>query len=237
MGCTGSGHLTPQSEVDRIGAMESKDYLGVGLYTMSDAARILKVPRRTLARWVEGYSYHSATGKHFYKPVLDSNQDGVLTFGDLIELRYIKGLRKLGVKLDVIRRVSEKYRKEWQVQYPLATRRFGTDGKSLLLVIDEHTWSDSLTGQLASFFTELQGQIVFCDDTTKEWRPLGIERSIVINPQLAFGKPIEERSGAHTYVLAKAYKVEKDAKKVADWYETSAEAVMDAVRYEHQLSA
>ena len=83
------------------------EFVGVGLYTISEAAKLLRSSPRTIRRWVEGYDYrrngekvHSAP---LWRPDL-SIEDGVeLSFRDLIELRFISAFTDLGLSIRTIR--------------------------------------------------------------------------------------------------------------------------------------
>jgi uncharacterized protein (DUF433 family) len=207
--------------------------LGVGLYSMVEAARLLKTPRRTLSRWVEGYVCELHEGSKQYAPVIKREDEAALTFGDLVELMYVRGFRNAGVHLDIIRRTASKYRQEWSTPYPLATKRFATDGRGLLLQ-EGDAWRQALSGQLQAFLDELGKQLVHVGDLTSEWRPLGTERHVVLDPDRAFGKPIDDVSGAHTFLLAQAFEAGATAKKLAWWYDTTEQAVLDAVEFERR---
>lgn len=214
--------------------MKSADSLGVGLYSLVEAARLLSTPRRTLARWVEGYVQQLRNGTKHYRPVVDCDDEASLTFGDLIELMYVRGFRNAGVPLPEIRDASAKYRNVWDTAYPLATKRFATDGRNLL--IQEGTdWAHALSGQRKAFFEEIGKQLVHIGDLTSEWRPLGRDRAVVLHPDRSFGKPIEDRSGAHTFLLYQAVQGGAAVEEVAWWYDTLPAAVTDAVNYERQL--
>ena len=215
--------------------MTSTDSLGVGLYSVVEASRLLGTPRRTLSRWVEGYVQELRGGTKHYAPVLDRDQDSALTFGDLVELMYVRGFRSADVNLGVIRQAASKFRQEWGTQYPFATERFAVEGKELLIAQGE-AWQNALTGQQKARFDEIGKLLVHKGDLTTEWRPLGRDHQVVLNPERAFGKPIDALSGAHTYVLAQAAS-EKNFKEVAWWYGTTEGAVEDAVKFEMSLRA
>lgn len=211
--------------------MAPRDSLGVGLYSIVEAARLLATPRRTLARWVEGYVRELRVGAKHYTPIIDRVDDASLTFGNLIELMYVRGFRTCGVPLSEIRDVSAKYRTAWDTAYPLASKRFATDGRKLLIQ-EGDDWEHALTGQQQAFFEEIGSQLVHVGDLASEWRPLGRDRSVVLDPDRAFGKPIEDRSGAHTFVLYSAVEAGATVDDVAWWYGTETQSIRDAVAYE-----
>lgn len=202
---------------------------------MGEAARLLRTPRRTLSRWMEGYVRKLRGGPKSYLPVIDWEDGSALTFGDLVELMYVRGFRNGGVALDDIRRAARKYREEWSTPYPLATKRFATDGRDLLIGEGDH-WRHALTGQHKAFFYELGARLVHTGDLTTEWRPLGQDRGVLLNPERSFGKPIDDLSGAHTFVLAQAATSGDTPERIAWWYGTTATAVLDAVKFEDEIS-
>mgnify|MGYP001809627600 CR=1 FL=1 len=209
--------------------------LGVGLYSYPEAARLLRISRKTLDRWVRGYSLQLRSGQKAYQPVLGTPVDSfTLTFGELVELLYVRGFRNEQVPLQLIREVSEKFRGEWQTPYPFATKRFALHGRSLLLQQGD-AWVEALSGQQVAFMLELGRQLTHQGDFALEWRPLGEGSPVLLSPARAFGKPIDENSGAHTYVLADAFGQASSADQVAWWYGTSEEAVLAAVRFESEL--
>lgn len=216
--------------------MDNDSTLGVGLYSLAEAARLLKTPRRTLSRWVEGYVQELRSGPRSYSPILEPKNEPLLTFGDLVELMYVRGFRNEGVRLDHLREASARFRNEWNVPYPLATKRFATDGKELLCNLGGD-WLNALTGQHQAFFDDIGRQLVHTGDLTSEWRPLGQDRAVVLDPDRAFGKPIDDHSGTHTYVLAQAVSKNHDAKEVAWWYGTTPESVRDAQEFEERWLA
>jgi hypothetical protein len=73
--------------------------LGVGIYSRSEAARLLKMTPSRVTRWIRGYCYSLAyaSKRHAQPPVIRSTSpevDGafVLSFLDLMELRDIRVL-------------------------------------------------------------------------------------------------------------------------------------------------
>lgn len=216
--------------------MPNDETLGVGLYSLAEAARLLRTPRRTVSRWVDGYVQVLQSGPREYAPVIASDDYSALTFGDLVELMYVRGFRDAGVGLDMIRTTAAKFRNEWDTRYPLATERFATDGRSLLLGLGGD-WKHALTGQHMAFFDELGTQLVHLNNLTAEWRPLGVDHLVLVNPDRSFGKPIEAGSGAHTYVLAQAAAGSEDIDSVAWWYGTTTQGVKDASQFEEQYKA
>jgi len=206
----------------------------IGLYSIGDAARLLKTERRTLARWVQGYTENLKSEVKAYAPVIAGGRDSLLTFGDLIELMYVKGFRERRVELETIRQVSAKYSKQWETEYPFATKRFAIGAREILLQ-ESDEWSECLSGQGFVFADRIAEQLVHTGDLASEWHPLGRDRAVVVDPRRSFGKPIDTNSGTSTYVLYKATEGGDSAESVAWWYGTNVESVLDSREFEISL--
>lgn len=215
--------------------MSDQETFGIGLYSVADASRLLRTPARTVSSWVRGYVRQLRSGPKAYAPVLPRAQAAFLTFADLVELMYVRQFRIGGVPLGQIRDVSVRFRMEWNQPYPLATKRFATDGRKLLLN-ETGAWRGALDGQAVAF-DDLVSQLVHVGDLASEWRPLGRERAVLLNPERAFGRPVEDRSGAQTYLISTALLAGDSAEQVAWWYGTSLEAIQDCGRFEAQFHA
>ena len=137
--------------------MTNGQSLGVGLYSRVEAARLLRTPLRTLSRWVDGYVCELRGGRKAYGPVIGRQENlDVLSFGDLVELMYVRGFRNAGVQLAELRDAGMRVRREWDTPFPLATKKFATDGKHLL-VASGPSWREALSGQFKAFSTTLCG--------------------------------------------------------------------------------
>jgi len=210
-------------------------HLGVGLYSVAEAARLLQTPRRTLSRWVEGYVQALRGGEKTYLPVIEADDPSELSFGDLVELLYVKGFREAGVPLDEIRQTIIRFKDEWVEEYPLATKRFAVNGRKLLLE-EGGEWRTALSGQHCAFIEEVGHRLVHIGDLATEWRPLGWDRQVVLDPSRSFGKPIDRQSGAHTLFLTQAVESGDSLESVAWWYGTTTNGVRDAVEFEQLLT-
>src|SRR5437867_6565520 len=107
--------------------------LGVGLYTMPEAARLLRVPVGKLRRWAQGYSL--AASRHsapmFRRDYPELAENGILTFQELIELCLVSQFRQAGVSMQTIRTTARWAAELFETNHPFAVRRFHTDGKRL----------------------------------------------------------------------------------------------------------
>lgn len=231
---------------------EFSELLGIGVYTIPEAAMLSKVSTRTIRRWVGGYSYQRSGGLPHLSPPIWRQQipprDGeiALSFRDLLEVRFVSFFRKAGVSWKKIRVAAECAEEMVRDSHPFSTKRFKTDGKSIYAEIAERTGEDSLI-DLATRQYELKavtdpflfGGIEFeaTGIAPVRWWPLGEDRRVVIDPRRSFGQPICHPESVPTSVLARAFEAERSVEVVSRWHGVDVASVEDAVEFENSLRA
>lgn len=224
------------------------DLLGVGLYTVGDAARLLRTQPRTVRRWLSGYEYRRNGERHrmspLWEPDLQHPEDGTeLSFRDLIELRFVLAFTQIGLDLRTIRACLTAAQAEINAARPFSSGRFRSDGKRIFLEVvseaDDATLLDLKNRQfvLPKIIEQTFKDLDLEDDLVVRWRPFRGKESIVIDPQRSFGQPLAADFGVPTIVLAEAVQVEGSVARVAALYEVDREVVRDAVRFHEELAA
>ena len=222
--------------------------IGIGFYTVTEAARLLKVAPLNIRRWLGGYTYgkgdEAVTMPPLWQPQLPAYDHHIeLGFRDLIELRVIKSFLDAGLTLITIRNCLEYARDFANDDRPFSTRRFQTDGRTIFLESMQRTGEEELLDLkqrqyvikqvIARTFKDLD----LSEDIVARWRPYNGKQSIVIDPQRAFGQPIAARFGVPTVTLADAAKAEGSIQRVSNLYDVPASVVSDAVNFEKSLQA
>jgi uncharacterized protein (DUF433 family) len=234
--------------------------LGRGVYGGADALRLInfrrrldskarRIARQTIVRWLHGYSYESGGVQRHSDPLWApdySNDEETLelSFRDLIELRFVKTFRDIGLSLPTIRNCFQRAVEEVNDDRPFSTQRFRTDGRTIFLEIT----SDLKEGELIdlkhrqSVFHLIVApslhDLEFDASVVARWFPLGIaRRTIVIDPARSFGRPIVADGGVPTEILYEAVEIEGSPERVAKLYEVSLKAVHDAVSFQERLAA
>ncbi len=222
--------------------------LGIGFYTVPEAARLLKIRPLNIRRWLGGYSYTQGETTvdmpPLWTPQLPSYDHHIeLGFRDLIELRVIKSFLDAGLSLITIRNCLEYARECAGDDHPFSTRRFRTDGRTIFLESLRRTGEDELL-DLKSHQYVIKKVIdrTFKDldishDIVTRWRPFDGKQSIVVDPTRAFGQPITNSYGVPTVVLTDAMEAEGSVERVCRLYDVSPSAVRDAVKFEQSLAA
>lgn len=224
--------------------------LGVGIYTVPEAARITKVRPARIRRWLRGYEFRSPGGTRtspaVWEPELPEVEGSLaLGFRDLIEVRFVDAFRSHGVSWKTLRLAAERASEILQDTHPFSTKRFKTDGRRIFAELVSETGEELLLDLVKSQygFRQVIGPHLYegleFDDSrgAVRWYPLPGSRRVVIDPAISFGQPVVHPESVPTAILAKAAQVEPSIDRVARWYEVDPQAVRDAVDYEEQLAA
>ena len=218
-------------------------FVGTGVDTVPQAARLVGAPTDKLRRWVFGGRGQRSIIDHDYEQI-----DGVdaLSFHDLIEARFIKAFREHGVSFQHLRKVASKARDDLRTVHPFASARFVTDGRRIILdEVDEDgrcSLIDYLSDQITfeAFVRDLilKGVSFDARDLAETWRPQPqLAPEVIIDPRRAFGAPIIARTGTRSEVVARAAKAEGSYSAAARTFDLSEEEVRQAVEFEERLAA
>lgn len=218
--------------------------LGVGLYTLPEAARLLRIKTQTVRRWADGYIFTKEAGRQNASPVFSRDLRNrfdrtIITFDDLLELYMIKLFRGEGVSLQTIRAAAVNASKLFNSNHPFAIKQFETDGKNVFATLDGIGVQELNRSQMVldTYARPFFKKIEFDNLEPLRYWPNGKSGHIVLDRQRSFGKPIDAKSGIPTSVLAGMARAGETEKNIANWYEVSVEAVRESIAYEVTLKA
>ena len=183
------------------------DALSRGAYSASEALRLLNfsrasatrhVSRNTVVRWLQGYDFGPEGEGHsepLWRPDYQNDNNIVeLSFRDLIELRFVKAFRDIGLGLPTIRACYQRASEEVHDDRPFSTQRFRTDGKTIFLEITEGLHEPRLVDlkQRQNVFRTIVEpslkDLEFDASVVARWFPLGVQRrSVIVDPARALG--------------------------------------------------
>ncbi|MGY6410190.1 MAG: hypothetical protein ACXIUV_04080 [Alkalilacustris sp.] len=184
----------------------STNLIGVGPYTVGDAARLLRTPAKTVRGWLAGYEYRRGGERRhaapLWEPDLQHPEDGVeLSFRDLIELRFVRAFTGIGLDLRTVRACLEAARSAIDSDRPFSSGRFRTDGKRIFLELtrgtDDPALLDLKNRQYVSpkIIEQTFRDLDLEDDLVVRWRPWKGKGSIVIDPYRSCGQPVAAAFG------------------------------------------
>ncbi len=224
--------------------------VGIGLYTVPEAARLTKVPGPTIRRWVFGYRTRRNGQYSELPPVWESQITPIdsvtgLGFLDLMEIRFVHAFRDYGVSLNNIRLSVEHACEIFGSDHPFAKKRFQTDGRRIFAAIAGSTGETTLIDLVKSQYAfhrvvrpSLYASLEFSDaDEVLRWYPMWPKQQVVVDPEKAFGRPIVRDGHVPTDTLARAVEAEGTVDRVAHWFDVPMLAVRAAVDFEKELAA
>lgn len=218
-------------------------------YSLPEAAHYLRIPRATLRSWVRGRYYPTESGRRFFEPIitLPERETLTLSFVNLIEAHVLSAIRKdHNVALPSVRRALEYVGRRFAVRRPLADQRFETDGVDLFVERFGQLINASREGQLAlrdllqqrlrRIERDRQGNAVRLYPFTRK-DVAEQPKVIVIDPDIAFGRPVLVGTGIVTAIIAERYKAGESIEGLAADYERPRLEIEEAIRCELQLEA
>lgn len=212
--------------------------LGEGVYSPREAARLIGSTPQEVLRWTRGSGPNEPLWQAYYHQIDDASE---LSFSDLIELRVVKAFRRAGLSLQSIRFAINFAQEKFEVDRPLSTLGFKTDGEEIL--------TDALEkdGEYVSLSKKRAGQKVFSeivnqslvdleyeDDHVARWRPK-FATGVVIDPRRYFGDPLLDDFGISTRTLFNEFLEFKDLSYLARVYEIPKLDVKNAIDFEMTL--
>ena len=213
-------------------------------YTLVEAARYLKLPVATLRSWVVGRGYPTASGTERFHPLIHppEKRPPVLSFSNLIEAHVLRALRtEHGVSVKAVRKALRYAEQTLGIERLLLRGELCTQAGEIFLERYGTLINLSASGQLAMrrVFEEHLKRVVWDKKHFPERlypflsaeRHTG-ERPIVIDPQIAFGRPIVLRKGVSTRVIAERIDSGETVQGLAADYDLSEAEIEDAVLYE-----
>jgi uncharacterized protein (DUF433 family) len=215
----------------------------VPAYGLAEAAYYLGIPVATLRSWVLGRDYKVADGTRRFTPIVEiaDRKRKHLSFINLVEAHVLSALRREhAIQLPQVRKAIAYLRNRLHSQHPLADQQFETDGLDLFIQKYGQLINITRDGQLAmrnvlqSFLKRVkrdaQGSPVklylFVRGAVEE--PF----AVVVDPTVAFGRPVLEGTGIPTEILAQRYKAGDSYEQLVEDYGRPKEEIEEAIRYE-----
>ena len=216
------------------------DLIGIGLYTPAEASQLLGVRSAKIIRWLRGHDLHGKHYERLWQSQIDLGDNEVyLGFRDLMEVRVANAFIERGLSPQKVRRAIEIARQMIGEQRPLSTTRFRTDGRTVFLQVLKEDGSDSMIDLFRSQYAfreiiepSLKNIEFNAGGIPLRWWPLGKHARIVVDPQRAFGRPIESESSVPATVLAAAAKAEGSPEAAARIWSVSTASIRRAVEFQ-----
>jgi uncharacterized protein (DUF433 family) len=232
----------------RRDAFTQRDLREAPAYAIAEAAGYLRLPPSTLRAWMVGQRYRVGDTPKFFRPVIEiaDRKQRQLSFINLVEAFVLAGIRREHeIPLPKVRKAVDYLRRTFKTPRPLAEEQFETDGVDLFV-----EKMGSLIG--ATQEGQLQMREIIRDRLERVRRdPKGVPEKIVlfpaprnkagsadvvIDPRLSFGRPVLDRLGVRTAILAERFDAGDDIEVLARDYAAPPEAIQNAIRCERRAA-
>lgn len=219
------------------------------LLTVREAAWNLAIPESTFRDWALGYrrqdrATRTVVGEPIVTCLPGRRRDASIPLVGLVEGLVLAAFRETGVPLQRIRPAIAVLRREIGLDHALASRGLYSDGAEVL-----YDFARREGGELDEVAEDLvivrSGQHVFADairdylelitfgaDGWPERVTLPAYRSakVIVDPRLAFGRPIFEHGGARVEDVIDRWRAGESPEALADDFGVSAGEIEDAAR-------
>jgi len=218
-------------------------------YSIAEAARYLCMSDATLQSWVSGRAYPVSQGTRWWAGLLHrpDPQDGRLSFSNLIEAHVLLALRKqYKVKMKSVRTALDYAREALGEDRVLLSPQLRVMPGNLFLERLEGLFNLGKRGQeampeiLAAYLERVEWDRKGLPTRMFPWTRmdyLDAPRSVMIDPRIAFGRPILERKAIKTATVAERFKAGESIHDIAEDYDLEASEVEEAIRYEALAAA
>jgi uncharacterized protein (DUF433 family) len=219
-----------------------------GIYTLPDAAKLLRIDLRLLRRWVAGYPADPVLTPNRQASGLGSLQnsgfgrDRYFGFLTLIEIFTAYQLRTRGFSMQKLRRFRNELAESFETDFPFALKGLLSSRRELLKEMGDCALLQLGTGGQTAFEKVLQP---FCekiefDSASKlaaKLFPAGRESSIVVDPRHAFGQPVILGTNVTTEAIALRLRAGETESDLADDFDLTEQQVREVRDFELALAA
>ncbi len=216
----------------------------VAAYTLAEAARYVRLPVATLRSWVLGRHYPTAGGSGEFSPLIQpaSRKPPSLSFSNLIEAHVLRSLRtEHGVPVKALRSALSYAEKTLGIDRLLLRPELRADAGKVFLDRYGELIDLTASGQLA--MRRLLAEHLKRVEWDSSRFPVRLypflslaapseARPIVIDPRIAFGRPVVLRKGISTSVIAERVDSGESVDDVAADYGLGPSEVEEAIVYE-----
>jgi uncharacterized protein (DUF433 family) len=198
----------------------------------------LNLPTATVRAWAKGQYYDARGKRRFFRPVIEPTRVGVprngplaLSFVNFVELHVLSALRRVhAVSLPKIRRSIEYLAAHYpDVNHPLADLDLLTDGLDLWLGI-----KDVLEAHLRRVERGPHGEALRLYPFPHTGDVANQPRSIVVDPEVAFGRPTLVGTAIPTRVIAGRFDAGESLESLIEDFGRPQEDILEAIRWERR---
>ena len=212
-------------------------------YSLVEAAHYLRLPSATVSSWVRGRNYPVSRGERRSAPLIvrPLDEDARLSFSNLIEAFVLRALREAyRIEMGAVRNALSHAEKKYGIERLLLSKQLRAAPGQLFLdrysdlielsTAGQHAMREVLEPYLERI--EYDGGLALKLYPVVRREGVSGPKTVAIDPRVAFGRPIVERRGIKTAMIAERFDVGESVKSIAVDYDLEIPDVEEAIRYE-----
>lgn len=209
-------------------------------YTMTEAARYLKLAPATLRSWFIGRSYPKRNGSGYFERLIQlADQDQrLLSFTNLVEAYVVRALRQNhAVSIKALRTALDYAQQELNISRLLIKQELLTAKGDLFLQRYGQLINLSQSGQLAmrKILETYLARVEWTMELPSRIYPyvnVDEKKIIAIDPCISFGRPVVIHKGISTAIIVERIDAGESVKTLAEDYDLKPDEVEMAIIYE-----
>jgi len=217
-------------------------------YTLAEASRYLWINPVTLRSWARGRFYETSGQRRHAKPLLGPSDRSALSFLNLTEGHVLAALRQTHcVRMSKIRAAVAWLKQQFKTDYPLLHPELATDGLDVfvrelgrLISASEHgqeVMREVIERYLSRIERDKNGVPIEFYPFTRGPDALETPKLIVINPEIAFGRPVISGTRVFASTIIERFKAGDNPNSLAEDYGIQLDAVHEAIRSQYEAAA
>jgi len=212
--------------------------IGIGVFTIPEAAIILEIPSYKINRWIGSYWKFKSHKEDVYS--WGEGKERGFNFYTLIELIIVKSFREIGVPFPKIKLAHDILFDILKIPYPFAHSKLLSDGKNIFL--EENSTLLGLNKKKQSAFIDIISpyckKIDFSNDNMAErYWPLGKTHSIIVDPNHSFGQPTIIGTNIPVFSLLKFIQAGESKEFISKAYHLNLNHIEDVILFSRRMAA
>lgn len=211
--------------------------LGIGIYSIPDIERILKIPSRKIRYWLNRYWDSTLAKTYGGRYSWDTGGVRSVSFYTLIEFNVLQKFTEAGIQIKEVMKAHQELGKSFQTKYPFAHRKvlenIQIDGNNVYWEDDDGIMNLNGTKQLNFHFIRvfLKGLEFDGNDIASRYWPLGKDKSILIDPNRKFGQPVIQNNNISPRIINDHFKAGDPIDYLASIYDLSTSEISHAIEF------
>lgn len=211
-----------------------KPRLGDGIYTASDAAKILRIPFKKSKDWFQYYVKHRLFDTVGYRYYFDISDIVAVDFLTLITMVRFFNMKKERFSTKYIVKVHKNMVKGLDTPYPFANKNVWKVGSEIYYGDEANELINAITGQPAipGIYNNFAKKMEFDNKLiAHKYYPLGKNRRIVIDPNIQFGLPTVKGTRIITDVIYNMVKKGVGQQNICKTYDINLQTIQDVIEF------